>query len=147
MLISAEYPDAEREKLLLLAIPKSPKLSMLKNCHSYINIHSNWLMVEIPRFLLSPIPAVSIRRISRAPLNIARNNVSSNLQLAPWTPWQNHATWYFLTFPVLVHHLQDSCWPQPTGPTQWIYCRHWYKISKQWFNTILEMNNNTCIYL
>ena len=30
ILICAEYPDAEREKLLLLVIPKSPKLSMLK---------------------------------------------------------------------------------------------------------------------
>ena len=30
VLICAEYPDAEREKLLLLVIPKSPKLSMLK---------------------------------------------------------------------------------------------------------------------
>ena len=30
MLTWAEYPDAEREKLLLLVIPKSPKLSMLK---------------------------------------------------------------------------------------------------------------------
>ena len=96
-----------------------------------ISTHQNWLMVKIPRFFLSPIPGVGIRHASSAPLNIARNNSSSNLQLPltvhshGGTPWRNHATWYFLTFPVLVHHLQDSCWLQPTGPTQWIYCRHW----------------------
>ena len=110
-------------------------------------------MIKIPRFFLSPIPGVGIRHASSTPLNIARNNTISNLQLPltvhshGGTPWRNHATWYFLTFPVLVHHLQDSCWLQPTGPTQWIYCRHWYKISKQWFNTILKYNNDTCIYL
>ena len=55
MLICAEYPDAEREKLLLLVIPKSPKLFMLKKELSIAGISMHALELASGQNTLIPL--------------------------------------------------------------------------------------------